>query len=589
MISQKNNQSGFSLLETLIGLGIFIIIGMSLYFSFVNVLSTVSNSASHLAVLSVIQNEFEGIRNMDYEDIGILGGSPAGRLLAIKTVNVGDTPYAIKTVIRNIDDPFDGKLGGSPNDLAPADYKLIEIEASCSACATAPIKMTSTVSPTNLESATRNGALFINVFDASGRAISDANIHISNTIVTPNITIDDTTGINGILQLVDIATSSFGYNISISKAGYTSDSTLQPGLPANPNPTKPFATVAKQQVTTISFTIDHYSALNVSTVDNLCQPVGNIGFQQTGARLIGTNPNVLEYSATLATDANGQYSKNNLKWDNYNFINLNANYAVSGAFNPNPLTVNPGNTYNFKWLMEPKMPLAALIFVNDQTGQPVNNAKVTLAKTGFSQTVYTGQSRLLFSDWSGGNYSAKSSRMETNDPAGSLVLMKVDGKYATNSYEWLTSETIDFGTDDVSFFNLAWAPAFQPPVAGADSARIQIAANNDNLTWNYVGPDGTSGSYHTISDTQINSIHNNNRYLRYKVNLATSDKNVTPKLDDVIIKFRSSCLPDGQAYFNGLTSGGYSITIEKPGFQTFIAPSFSVTQNWQKYQATITP
>jgi hypothetical protein len=568
-------------------MAIFVIVSVAIYFSYANVLTTVSSSALHQATLSVIQNEIESIRNMAYEDIGIQGGSPAGRLLAQKIVNVGDTPYTVKTTIRNIDDTFDGTINGTPKDLAPADYKLVEIEVTCNACT--PAKMTTTVGPQNLENTTNKGALFINVFDASGHAISGASVHVSNTTITPNIVIDDETNINGALQLVDIATSSIGYSVSVSKSGYTSDQTL-PSTTANPHPTKPNATVAKQQVTSLSFSIDHYSTLNIQTTDNLCQPVPNVDFQQTGTRLIGTNPSVYEYSVTQATDNNGQYSKNNLKWDTYSFTNLDTSYEVSGMFNLTPFVIDPSNTYNFRWLMEPKNPLSLLVNVSDASGQQINNAKVTVSKSGFSTFNYTGQSTVKFTDWSGGKYSEKSSRLETDNPVGSLTLTQVAGKYATSSYEWLISSTVDFGNSNTTFFNLEWTPTSQPAQTGTDSLRIQLASNNDNSNWTYLGPDGTANTYYTISNTQINAVNNGKRYMRYKVFLKTQDKFVTPSLTEITFHFRSDCLPNGQAYFSGLTSStNYKIVVEKSGYTTLTKNNFSITKSWQEYRATITP
>lgn len=566
---------------------LFVIVALAIYFSYSGTMKVVSSSSLNLSTLSIIQNEIESARNMAYDDIGTVGGVPPGRLLPTKTVYVGDTPYTVTTTVRDIDDPFDGTANGTPRDLAPADYKLIEITVACGGtCQAAPATMTTTVAPQNLESATKNGSLFINVFDASGHPISGANIHISNTLVTPTISLDDTTNVNGVLQLVDTATSSFGYNVAVSDPGYTSDQTLKPGLSGNPNPTKPYATVAKQQVTSLSFAIDHYSTLNVNTAGIFCQPIGNIHFLQTGTRLIGTNPNVLEYSAALVTDASGHYTNNALKWDTFNFQNQDTSYEVSGMFTLTPLVVNPSATYNFNWLMEAKNPLAALVTVLNSSGSPINDAKVTLTKSGVSTVNYSGQRFAKFTDWSSGQYTDKSANMSVSAPTGSLTLAQVNGKYATSSLDWLTSQTVDLGTANTAFYALNWSPTSQP---ASTTMKIQIATNNDNTTWNYLGPDGTANTYYTASGTTINSIHNGNRYLRYKVYMTTLDKSNTPRLDDLTIYFHSDCIPDGQTYFSGLTSGTYSIKIEKTGYTTLNVSSFSVTGNWQEYRATMSP
>lgn len=585
----KNLSQGFTIFETLIAIGIFSLVAFSIYFAYSNILNTIIISQFNLSALSVYDGEIEAVRNMPYQDVGIQGGTPPGKLLAEKTVTQGGAPFTVKTTVRNIDDPFDGTIGGSPNDLAPADYRLVELEVSCTGCGYAPFKMTTTVAPKNLESATNNGALFINVFDASGQAVSQANVSIVNNSVNPAINLNDVTNVNGSLQLVDIATSSAGYELTVSKSGYSSERTYPPGGVGNPNPVKPHATVAKQQVTNISFAIDRLSAVNFKTSDTLCLGVGNVDFQQTGSKLIGVDPNVLKYSASAVTDINGNKAISNLEWDNYNFQNLDADYDVSGMFTLTPLIVNPNSTYNFNWVMEPKQPLAALITVRNQTGQKINDAKVTLAKTGFSQDQLTGRRFISQTDWSFNQYASQSGRIETNIPAGQLTLMSVGGKYASMSQEWLISKTFDFGTATISFFNIEWLPAGQAPPTGPDSLKFQIAANNDNFTWNFIGPDGTPNTYYTLTNTVLNSLHNNNRYLRYKAYLITQDQNYTPILDFIKINFRSSCVPDGQTFFKGLASGIYTLTIEKIGYQILNDPNFSVTGNWQEYRATINP
>ena len=70
------------------------------------------------------------------------------------------------------------------------------------------------------------------------------------------IVIDDVTNINGMLQVVDAPPGVNAYEIIVSKDGFTTDQTYTPGAAGNPNPTKPHATVAIQQLTQISFVID---------------------------------------------------------------------------------------------------------------------------------------------------------------------------------------------------------------------------------------------------------------------------------------------------------------------------------------------
>jgi len=581
---------GFTLIETLIAIGIFGIISLGIYFSYSNVLDVIISSQASNVALSVIDHELEIIRNMKYEDVGVQGGVPPGKLLAEKTVQQSEASFFVKTYVRNVDDPFDGTIGGTPNDPSPADYKLIELELTCPSCPRFSMRrITTQVAPLNLESSSKNGSLFINVFNSSGELISGANIHVVNSGVNPNINLSDTTNVNGALQLVDIATSSAKYEITVTKSGYSSDKTYTPGDLSNPNPLKPHATVAKQQVTQISFAIDKESTLNLKTTDQMCVALSDIDFSLSGTKLIGTDPDVLKYSTSLITDSGGSKIINNLEWDTYSFQNLDGQYDISGMSLLSPLIINPDASYNQGWVMSSKDPSTLLVAVQDLTGNFINDASLQLTKSGFDKTLVSGQKYVVHTNWAGAlNTALKTDNLETDSPSGQITVKFINNKYATSSEE-LISSTVDFGVSNVNFYKLLWNPVSQAPQTGADSLKFQIAANNDNLTWNFIGPDGTSNTYYTSSDTQINSVHNGNRYLRYKIFMRTANDQFTPQLDDLTLGFYSSCIPDGQAYFSGLANGTYTLTIQKTGYQIFTDPAMSINSGWKMYKAVLAP
>ena len=582
---------GFTLIETLIALGIFVIIATGVYFSYSNLLEIFSASYLNLTALSALDNELEIAHNMPYSDLGVQGGSPAGVIVSPKNVTYGNINFVVTTVVRNIDDPFDGLQGGNPDDTAPADYKLVQIEITCPACPRfIPARSTTTIAPPGLETVTKKGTLIVKALNASGQPISGANVSIVNTKVNPTININDITDVTGVLKLVDIATSSAGYSITVTKSGYSTDRTYPPGGVSNPNPLKPDATVLSQKVTEISFVVDLVSTLNVGTQDEFCAGTGNIDFLQTGQKLIGTNPNVLKYSVSHTTDAGGDLSLSGLEFDTYNFQNQDPDYELSGFSPIMPIAVDPNGTYSLTWLMALKNPSAVVITVKDKnTGQLINDAEVELTKSGFADKKYTGRKFLTHTDWSNGQYDSKSSNLEVDSPAGELHIVQVGGKYASMSDEWLISKTIDFGTQTVTFYNLLWNPVSQPPQAGSNSLKIQIATNNDDSNWNFIGPDGTANSYYTSSDIQLHSSHNNNRYLRYKIILRTDNQNYTPSLQDLTLHFHSSCVFDGQVYFSGLNQATYKITVEKTGYKKFTDTGVKLDSSWKDYRMVLTP
>jgi hypothetical protein len=99
--------------------------------------------------------------------------------------------------------------------------------------------------------------------------------------------------------------------------------------------------------------------------------------------------------------------------------------------------------------------------------------------------------------------------------------------------------------------------------------QFQLAANNDNATWDFVGPDGTSATYYTVPGTTISTALAHKRYVRYKAFLQSASTSTTPVISNVTINYMSGCYTPGQAMFAGLTQGGgYQVVIQMPGYLT---------------------
>ena len=581
--------SGFTLIEILIASTLFVVIGTSTYLAFQNVLEAISRSQVRSDAISLVKAEIETVRNMPYGDVGIQGGYPAGKLLANKTIPFGGNSFSLNTYVRNIDDPYDGTLGGTPNDTAPADYKIVEYQIACTTCGQfVPISMTATVAPKGLESASTNGSLFINVRDASGAPVAGANVHVVNTKLSPSITIDDTTNTNGVLQLVDVPPSVNGYQITVSKAGYSTDKTYDPNAPSNPNPLLPHATVATQQVTSITLFIDHVGTMNVAATDNQCAPIAGLGFSLTGSKLIGANPDVVKYPATnFTTDSAGKRTIGNLEWDTYTIGSVGA-LEFTGSVPFGPFTLNPGATMDVRLLFEPKIARSLLVTVVDATGKPIDFASVQMVKSGsYDQTLYTSRRTVRQTDWgSVSSYDSQSGGVAYNNPS-TEINVQAPGTGATST-EWLVSNTFDMGTSNVTYYRLRFDAQLQPAHPSPDALRIQLATNNDNATWNFVGPDGTGSSYFSASDVALPAALDGKRYLRYKIYFYLDGTTTVSSFKEISIDFNSSCVPTGQALFNALGPGTYTMTVSKAGFQTFTDTAVSIGNDWQQYKATLT-
>jgi len=116
--------TGFTLIESLVGIAVFIIITVSVYQAYAATMNAVRASRLKITATALANEQFEIIRNLPYDDVGVIGGIPNGKIPYIQNLVRDGTGFQTKTAIRNIDDPFDGTIGGLPNDLSPADYRL---------------------------------------------------------------------------------------------------------------------------------------------------------------------------------------------------------------------------------------------------------------------------------------------------------------------------------------------------------------------------------------------------------------------------------------------------------------------------------
>lgn len=385
-----SSKKGFTLIETLVGSAVFIIIALSAYKAFGVLMDTVTESQAKIAATEVANEKFEIIRNLPYSDVGIVGGLPVGKINRTQTITKDNFSFNVTTTIRSVDDPFDGTIGGNPSDTSPADYKLADLDITCTNCKIfAPLKFTTLFASRALETGATNGALFVQVFDASGIPVPGASLHIVNTQTNPDTIIDETTDNTGWVKIVDAIPGTNAYNMTATKSGFSQDQTYPLGGAAGANPIKPDSTVVAQQITQLSLAIDRLASLNVNTVDASCVALPSIGFSITGTKLIGT-PAVLKYPVhNFTSDATGILAIPNLEWDTYSTLLTSASYDLAGSNPQASFNLNPNENKTLQIIAVPHANMAILVSVKDSGNVAIDGATVRLQKSGFDQTKTT--------------------------------------------------------------------------------------------------------------------------------------------------------------------------------------------------------
>lgn len=598
ILSEKFSE-GFTLIEVLVATAIFLIVSVSIYAGFVSILKTMKIIRIKGIMTNIANEQFEIVRNLPYANVGTVSGIPSGVIPQSQTIERDGKSFTIETVVRNIDEPFDGTINGTPNDLSPADMKLIETTILCSGCEvnSAPISFTTKVAPKNLETASTNGAIVVKVFDSSGTPIPDADVNIINNTITPNVNLNDKTDINGMLTIVDAPPSVDEYQIIVTKDGYSTDRTYKVGESANPNPIKTHLSVIIHQISQISFMIDKTSIINVSTIDKQCVATPNFDFNIKGNKLIGVSPDVYKYNQNFETNSLGEKILSDIEWDTYMISGIDSGNDIIGTNPLLSLGVNPEVEQDLQIITAPKNGRRLVVVIRDQsTGLPVTDAVVNLTgPSGYSNTRTTSEGFMIQTDWSGGSgqvdfiddhmYFDSDGNIDMDTYSGNLSLKKVFGNYVSGGD--LTSSTFDMGPD-INYKQIFWNSIIQPAQTGELSVKVQIATNNDNTTWNFVGPDNTDTTFYTSLNQNINSIHNGQRYLRYKIFLSTDDSSYTPTISDFSITFTSACIPPGQVNFSGLSTGAYTINVEHDDYSDISKP-VQILNSWQQEEIIVSP
>jgi hypothetical protein len=352
---------------------------------------------------------------------------------------------------------------------------------------------------------------------------------------------------------------------------------------------KPNATVVNGQVTQISFAIDLPSNLTIRTLDQNCQNLSGVNMNVHGDKTIGSNPIIYKFNNNYSSQA-GQIAMTGIEWDTYTPTLLTGqNYTVYGTSPIQEIIVLPNTSQVFTVILGPLSTNSLLVIVKDAiTGAALEDAQVHLQKGGSVPQDYyslTGGSVWTQSSWTGGTgqadftdatrYFTDDGNVDVNSAPTGVRLYKTSGNYASAGV--LESSTFDTGTNQTNYTTFAWLPTSQDP---ATTLKFQIAVNNDNATWDYVGPDGTAASYFTSSGSSISSNADGNRYIRYKIYESTTAGNKTPILTSLTINYVAGCFSPGQSVFQNLTAGNnYSLDVSLAGYQTQTLNSLNISGN----------
>jgi len=359
----KFYKNGFSLIEIVIGVALFLIIALGVYGAFRLSVKVVHQSKARITAIMLANERIEEVRNLPYNDIGTVGGIPSGDIPQTENVVKNGVVFTVKTTISYVDDPFDGT---APDDSVPNDYKRVKVKVFWSGLFEGEVVSITDVAPKGLESTVGGGNLLVSVFDALGNPISQADIHIANNNVDPQIDVVYQSNDNGQYLVAGAPTSTESYEITVSKSGYSTDRTY--GKDEVVNPLNPHATVLEGQLTQISFSIDKLSKFSIDTLSCWGSDDFSDSFLDTSKVSYFDDVDIGEGRVVLSTSTIGYVSTGNLiskeinpdsliKWDKFTFsdeepsgtkITYQLYYSTNTLWSLIPDFDLPGNSVGFE-------------------------------------------------------------------------------------------------------------------------------------------------------------------------------------------------------------------------------------------------
>lgn len=396
---------GFTLIEGMVMLFLFTLITLIFFQTFAYGTALIQQSKYRLGAIALANQKMEIIRSLDYDAIGTVSGIPAGDLLEDETVQVSNALFQVHTFVQYADDPYDGTLGGSPNDLVPNDYKRVRVEVAWGAeTDVEKVMLFSTFAPLGIEQSVGGGILSINILDSQGNGLSGATVRITNSSVTPAVDVTTTTDTSGNLFLVGAPASAQGYRVTFSKGGYFGSASYAPYPTTAFVPIDVHASVVDGVVNQATFVMDQSSTLELRTVDPFGNAVPDIDYRIDGGRQLGsqsgTGVPVYEFGEDASTDTSGEQTYANRSYGGYTwtldsgetdwtFIGLTP--ESSAGVNSIDLAPNTSQTVQMT-LAENAVNGALFTVTNSVDATPISGATVHLtnATLVYDETVTTG-------------------------------------------------------------------------------------------------------------------------------------------------------------------------------------------------------
>ena len=303
-VSRTNHLRGVTLLDTIVGTALMLVIFLSIAAAFRLSVEVVTTNKARGGAIALSNERMEYIRSLAYTSVGTVLGVPSGVIAQSEAVSLNGISYTRRTVIQYTDDPKDG-LGAADTNGITTDYKTAKVDVAWDThTESRHITLVSRINPPNgMEIACTPpcGTLSVAVVDAASLPLSGASVSIVNASVSPAVDVSTFTNTDGVASLVG-APAGAGYAIVVSKTGYSSAQTYVASA-ENPNPNPGNLTVSNGNTTTGTFAIDVLGQKTVTTWTQIAPGTWTDEFTGTSQIASSTGIDVAGGVAQLAEGA----------------------------------------------------------------------------------------------------------------------------------------------------------------------------------------------------------------------------------------------------------------------------------------------
>ncbi len=505
---------GLSLVEVLIGIGVVVVVFMGIITSYKLALDTVLQSKARIGGLSLLSERLEYVRALPYDQVGTVGGIPAGPIAQSATTTLNGILYTIQTLVLYRDDSADG-LGGADSTGITADYKDISVDISWTVAGKSRnIRSVMRTAPRGVETLTSGGVLRVNVFNAVAAPVPGATVHIVNSTIVPSVDLYVDTDSTGAV-LIPGAPVGSNYKVSVTKDGYSTAQTYDTTT-ANPNPNPANLSIVNTKTTTISLAIDTTGSLAIKTLSEpVSQAVVSVGTSTSATPSSLYIWNSLLFASTTAPSAP---------------VLARVYSGVGAGATLIPDSVLAGNSAG----------LSSPINISALSTTTYTSLSVVLEDVASSSLVYT----VPPSPMPNIALSVRGSKVIGNTNGGAPIY-KYSSSPTTNSSGVWSLSGVEWDTYPISLGDTTYDIVDEcqyttsVPAGGAATTTLMLRPGSTNSLRAYV-----SSSTMPVAGATVAILGAVN---------ATSTT--------------SLC---GQAYFGALTSGLYTVTVSKPGYQNTV-------------------